>query len=81
MHKSRYGLYISVKQQSDAHNSAAPYLVSPWHTLSFPWHVLRIYAKQMQDYIQKDNKQFVFVLPLNVKPQLCIQDSKKAASV
>lgn len=80
MHKSRYGLYISMKQQSGSNNSAVPYLVSPWHVFAFPWRALRIYSicKVNAWLYSKDNKQFVFVLTLNLKPQLCIQDSKKA---
>lgn len=38
------------------------------------------YAKKNARILSKDNKQFVFVCPLKLKPQLCIQDSKKAAS-
>lgn len=36
MHKSRYGLYISVQQQSGVDNSAVPRLASPGPTLAFP---------------------------------------------
>lgn len=58
------------KQQSASDNSAAPYLVFALATCllshGMPWEYIQN-AKQTQDYIQKDNKQFVFVLPLNLK--------------
>lgn len=80
----RYGLYISMNQQSDTHNSALPYSPS-WLMFAFPWHapenLLNMQSK-CTIIFKKHNKQFVFLLPfLNLKPKLCIQDSQKAASV
>lgn len=83
MHKSKYGLYICMKQQSHTDNSAFPSLVTLCCTLAFQWYSLRFYLiyKVNASLYSKNNKQFLFVCPLNFKPQLSIQDSKKSASV
>lgn len=63
--------------------SAAPYLALPRSMLPFPMAFLEklaLYAK-IGRILSTDDKQFMFVFLLNLKPQLLVQDSTLAASV